>query len=368
MPHFLEAMSNRAYLALDVLSGTMIDAQLLYQLRELRRDRKLLKRTPEAIDALLTQGASPNAKSVMGDTKNATDLALWLGPKTAELLLRAGGKPTRSGIRRLAALAVYHLDVHGDDDDDERLPFPYTEVAKLCIQAQPEASEWYAVHAPKNYYKHSAIKSLEFVEPGINQDLIQLRQARGMEGKRTMPFPHDQAGLDDALVRTLQNKEPDCDDAIDDEQRKARVETLLQAGADPNASTSYGRAMGEAINTLDIALVESLLSRGGKACQQDMEVVLNSRIGGVDHPVNFKLQLDSAEEENDLFGIIARCYPPGFSWNYDFEVHDWDGYPMDVNMEQALDNYSTRLLAMQECASLNANTAQVASHRPSRRI
>lgn len=364
MPHFVEALSNRAYLALDVLGGRTADALLLYRLRELKRDRKLLKRAPRAIAALIKQGANPNAKSVMGDTKNATDLALWLGPKTAERLLRAGGKPTQSGIQRLAALAVHHLDVY----DDDGTPFPYTEVTKLCIQALPEASEWYAVHTHKHYYKHSAIKSLEFVEPGINQDLIELRQARGMEGKRTMLLPRHQAGLDEALVRTLQSMEPDCDDVIDGEQRKARVKTLLDAGADPNAATIYGRAMGEAINTLDIALVEALLSRGGRGCHQDMEAVLRCRIRGVDHPVNFKLQLDNAREENDLFGIIARCYPPDFSWDHPFEVNDWDGYPMVVNMEKALDNYAARLLATLQTVSLDANTVQVSSSRPVRRI
>lgn len=362
MPHFLEAMSNRAYLALDVLSGKRIDAWLLYRLRELRRNRKLLKRTPEAIDALLTQGANPNAKSVLGDAKNATDLALWLGPKTAERLLRAGGKPTQSGIQRLAALAAYYRD------DDVPEHFPYSEAARLCIQAAPESSHWHVVYAPISYYKHTAIAALEFVCTGIIKHLTERRQARGLEGKRTMPLPIGQAGLDDALVRTLQNLEPDCDDVIDDQQRNVRVETLLEAGADPNATTTSGRAMGEAISTLDMALVDALLSRGGKACHQDMEIVLQGRIGGVEHPDDFKLQLENAQEENDLFSIIARCYPPDFSWDHNFEVENWEGDSMDVNMEQALDNYAVRIQAMQQSASLNTNTAHVASKGTVRRI
>jgi hypothetical protein len=232
----------------------------------------------------------------------------------------------------------------------------------------PEHPAWHEVRAHGNYFKHSVIASLEFAAPGLAQLLRDQREALGMQGKRAMPMPTGQKNLDNALVRSLQNRDIDCDDKIDDGQRAERVQALLRAGANPNASTSSGRAMGEAINTLDMALVDALLSMGASACHQDMAVVLESRIGGVDSPSDFKLVMDNANDEEALFQIVAQCYPLDFSWSYKFEVYDWEGDKMQVDMMKALDQYAGRIQAGQDQFELESNTRPIACAAAVRRI
>jgi hypothetical protein len=108
MAAFLEALSNRARLACDAVSGSLLDAQLLYQLREAQRQPLRPKETSTKVFTLLEQGACANAKSIWA-SENATDLGLALGEVIAQHLLDAGGKPTRAGIIKLANEAVWAL-------------------------------------------------------------------------------------------------------------------------------------------------------------------------------------------------------------------------------------------------------------------
>lgn len=366
MPHFLEALANRTNLVLDALTGRLVDAQLLYQLREMERARGLFELTPSTITTLLMRGANPNAKSITCQG-NATDLAIGLGVEVAQCLLDAGGKPTSVGIFKLAGLAVWHYcDV--EDSDSDQTPYDYAAVARLCIERTADDESWHWVHPYGYHYQYSVIARLELASPGLSQVLRKARKAMGLEENRDMDMPHSQTGLNNALVRTLQNREPDCDDAIDDMQRMQRVTTLLRAGADPNANTTLGRAMGEAINTLDIELVDTMVTNGGKASHSDMAVVLEKLIGEVDNPSEFKLVMRSVHDENALFQIISRCYPPEFSWKHTFEVADWEGDSMVVDMAYALSHYAGRLQSIQDHQALRKSTPSTPSNAAARRI
>ena len=126
--------------------------------------------------------------------------------------------------------------------------------------------------------------------------------------------------------------------------------------------------MGEAINTLDIELVDAMVAHGGEASHSDMAVVLEKLIGEVHNSSEFKLVVHSAQDENALFQIISRCYPPEFSWKHTFEVVNWDGDYIVVDMAYALSHNAGRLQSKQDHQALRKNTPSTTSSASTRRI
>lgn len=357
------AILHRAYRLLDLATLGRLDADLLFSMREAARLRYRPNTHVWAAKCLLEKGADPNAKSIFPPGgANATDLSLVHGEHLAVWFLRQGGRVGEAGIELLHKRAAWLCNAY---DTTEIAPGDFPQIARMTMESNPHSPGWYRTPR-REKDRYTAAAQINFAVPGFSEQLILARQARGGSGLRPMPQPR-RKDLADALVRTVRLMEIDCDDPISREERADRIPRLIEMGANPNFTTTHGRAMQHAIWQLDTDCVQMLLDGGARASARDLDRMIYRFSRGNINENGFIIEIPE-EKIGAFYQVIGMCYDYRFDWDGVISILDWEDDPVDVQISTALGAYMDKILSAAQAEHMRDNTPIAAATAPTRRI